>query len=97
MSERSVFTKNSRESIVIAETTFNGYDLIDIRTFYDDKGELKPTRKGVTLRKEKLDEFVALLTKFAKDAAKASSETEELEPDSDDNYDEFAKSLPLKA
>ena len=61
----STFAKNARESIVISESEYKGYDLIDIRTFYvDPAGELAPTRKGVTIRAEKLSEFVASLSAF---------------------------------
>ena len=28
---------------------FNGKDFVDVRYYYDDKGELKPTQKGVML------------------------------------------------
>jgi len=63
---RSTFVKNGRESIVMSESEYKGFDLIDIRTFYVDvAGELAPTRKGVTIRAEKLKDFIATLTAFA--------------------------------
>ena len=38
---QSTFVKNGRESIVMSESEYKGYDLIDIRTFYVDvAGEL---------------------------------------------------------
>ena len=62
----SVFEKNGRESIVISESEYKGFDLIDIRTFYVDvAGELAPTRKGITIRAEKLQDFVNTLSAFA--------------------------------
>jgi len=50
----------------MSESEYKGFDLIDIRTFYVDvAGELAPTRKGVTIRAEKLKDFIATLTAFA--------------------------------
>ena len=63
---QSTFVKNGRESIVISESEYKGFALIDIRTFYvDGAGELAPTRKGVTIRAEKLQDFLNTLTAFA--------------------------------
>lgn len=66
MTERVVVKKNSRESIVISQTEFKGNDLVDIRIFFTNKdGELSPTKKGITIRLEKLDELVATLSAFS--------------------------------
>ena len=63
---KSTFVKNGRESIIMAESEYKGFDLIDIRTFYvDGAGELAPTRKGITIRAEKLQDFIATLSCFA--------------------------------
>ena len=63
---QSTFVKNGRESIVMSESEYKGFDLIDIRTFYvDTAGELAPTRKGITIRAEKLTDFVNTLSAFA--------------------------------
>ena len=60
---RTVIEKNSRESIVVSETTHMGYDLVDVRVFYkDEAGELKPTRKGVSLHREQLDDVIKALS-----------------------------------
>ena len=68
MSERVVIKKNSRESIVISQTEFKGNDLVDIRTFFTNgEGELSPTKKGITVRLEKLDELVATLSALSQD------------------------------
>lgn len=57
--------KNSRESVVVALSTFNGHDLIDIRIFVDgDDGPL-PTRKGVSLRIGQLPELIRALNDAA--------------------------------
>ena len=60
---RTVIEKNSRESIVVSETTHMGYDLVDVRVFYkDDTGELKPTRKGVSLHREQVGDVIKALS-----------------------------------
>ena len=66
MTERVVVKKNSRESIVISQTEFKGNDLVDIRIFFTNKdGELSPTKKGITVRLENLDELVTTLSAFS--------------------------------
>ena len=60
---RTVIEKNSRESIVVSESTHMGYDLVDVRVFYkDDTGELKPTRKGVSLHREQVGDVIKALS-----------------------------------
>ena len=59
---RTVIEKNSRESIVVSEIEYKGNKYIDVRVFYKDTdGNLKPTRKGVSLRPEKGAELVTAL------------------------------------
>ena len=66
--ERAVFRKNSREFLVIAESEYQGREYIDIRSHYvNDKGELSPTRKGITLPPCNLNEFAAALSAFAQE------------------------------
>ena len=66
MIERVVVKKNNRESIVISQTEFKGNDLVDIRIFFTNKdGELSPTKKGITVRLENLDELVTTLSAFS--------------------------------
>ena len=60
---RTVIEKNSRESIVVSETTHMGYDLVDVRIFYKDEGgELKPTRKGVSIQREQVGDVIKALS-----------------------------------
>ena len=60
---RTVIEKNSRESIVVSETTHMGYDLVDVRVFYKDvDGALKPTRKGVSLHREQVGDVIKALS-----------------------------------
>jgi len=68
MTERIVIKKNSRESIVISQTEFKGNDLVDMRIFFTNKdGDLSPTKKGLSIRLEKLDELVATLSALSQD------------------------------
>ena len=63
-----VIKKNSRESIVISKNVFNNIPLDDIRIHYkDENGDLKPTRKGISVREDSLDDFVSTLSSFAQD------------------------------
>ena len=60
---RTVIEKNSRESIVVSESTHMGYDLVDVRVYYkDEAGELKPTRKGVSLHREQVGDVIKALS-----------------------------------
>lgn len=71
---RSVIEKNSRESIVVSETEYKGNKYVDVRVFYKDTdGSLKPTRKGVSLRPEKVAELVAALSAFVDDSVELVS------------------------
>ena len=58
-----VLEKNSRESLVINQTEFKGVKLVDVRVFYkDENGDLKPTKKGVSVRPEQLDALIKALS-----------------------------------
>ena len=62
LDRRTVIEKNSRESIVVSETEYKGNKYVDVRVFYKDTdGSLKPTRKGVSVRHDQLDELVSAL------------------------------------
>ena len=64
----NVIKKNSRESIVVSKNVFNNIPLVDIRIHYkDENGDLKPTRKGISVREDSLDDFVSTLSSFAQD------------------------------
>ena len=44
------FEKNGLEVVRFALTEFKGHQLVDVRVFYqDDEGEWRPTKKGVSL------------------------------------------------
>ncbi len=58
--------KNSTELIRVIITEYKGHKFIDCRVYYkDDQGEWKPTRKGISLNAETIDE-VAEAIKNAK-------------------------------
>ena len=79
--ERTVIEKNSRESIVVSETEFKGVKLVDVRVFYKDTdGELKPTRKGVSVRVEQVSELVAALSALVDDSVAPCTETDNIIP-----------------
>ena len=71
---RTVIKKNSRESIVVSETEYKGSKYVDVRVFYKDTdGSLKPTRKGVSLRPEKVAELRNALSAFVDDSVELVS------------------------
>ena len=62
----TVLEKNSRESLVINQTEFKGVKLVDVRVFYkDEAGDLKPTKKGVSVRLEQLDALIKALSELS--------------------------------
>lgn len=58
------FPKNSRETIRVAPTRFQGHDLVDIRIFAPDREtrELMPTKKGISLNVDTIPELIDVLT-----------------------------------
>ena len=52
------FEKNKKEQIRISLNEFKGHQYIDIRTFYLDGADFKPSSKGVTLKKELYPELL---------------------------------------
>ena len=57
--------KNSLEEIIIQLTNFRGKDLIDVRVWVKplphEKGESKPTKKGVSLRIDAISDLIEAL------------------------------------
>ena len=54
------FKRNADETLQVSLSVFKGKTYVDIRLFYEDaEGELRPTKKGVTVTPELWDEFRA--------------------------------------
>ncbi|MBI4200597.1 MAG: transcriptional coactivator p15/PC4 family protein [Chloroflexi bacterium] len=52
-----VFSKNNREQIRISLNEYRGFSYIDVRLFYQSGQGFRPSKKGVTFRKELFPEF----------------------------------------
>lgn len=54
------FQRNAEETVQVSLSVFKGKTYVDFRLFYEDaEGELKPTKKGITVTPELWDEFRA--------------------------------------
>jgi hypothetical protein len=54
------FKRNGEDTLRVSLSTFKGRMFVDIRLHYpDDNGELRPTKKGVTVPPELWDEIRA--------------------------------------
>ncbi|MBA4418707.1 MAG: hypothetical protein C0392_12485 [Syntrophus sp. (in: bacteria)] len=50
------------DKIIVTVKEFKGKTYVDIRTYFEnDQGEMMPTKKGVSLTPENLDEIIILL------------------------------------
>jgi hypothetical protein len=67
--------KNTQEIIRVQPTEFKGYQLVDIRVFYRDGEVLKPTKKGITFKREMLTEVINCLKAVQSEAEKATNKT----------------------
>jgi len=57
--------KNPTEIIVIEDTEFKGRQLVQLRIhFLADEDKWLPTKKGVSFRRDQLDEVIDALTKI---------------------------------
>jgi hypothetical protein len=57
--------RSQTEKLVIEDTEFKGRQLINFRIFFlADNEEWLPTKKGVTIRRDQLDEVLAFLSKL---------------------------------
>lgn len=55
--------KTGTDKIIVTVKEFKGKTYVDVRTFFEnDEGEMIPTKKGVSLTPENLDELIGLLT-----------------------------------
>jgi hypothetical protein len=59
--------KTGTDKIIVTVKEFKGKTYVDVRNFFEnDEGEMIPTKKGVSLTPENVDELIRLLTE-AKD------------------------------
>jgi hypothetical protein len=64
------------DKIMVTVKEFKGKTYVDIRTYFEnDQGEMMPTKKGVSLTPENLDEILVLL-QSAKKAMNEKAPTE---------------------
>lgn len=61
------FEKNATEVVRVSLTEFHGRKLIDMRVYYtDDKGEFRPTRKGISLAVDGYTDFRTAVARLDK-------------------------------
>ena len=61
------FEKNATEVVRVSLTEFRGHKLIDLRVYYtDDKGEYRPTKKGISLAVEGYADFRTAVARLDK-------------------------------
>lgn len=54
--------RNRTEKIRVELSNYRGKDFISVRIYFlADNGEWRPTKKGVTVRPDQLDELIGLL------------------------------------
>lgn len=57
--------RNPTEKIYIEESEFKGHELVSLRIYFLSKeDEWLPTKKGVTFRRDQLDEVIGFLQKI---------------------------------
>ena len=49
-----------RDPIFVKLSSYRNVKFIDIRKYYEDSGDWKPTKKGITLNNEQLDELLKI-------------------------------------
>lgn len=55
--------RNENEILRVEKKEFKGHEYIDLRIYFmGDDGDYKPTKKGVTVKPDKLDELIKHLT-----------------------------------
>jgi hypothetical protein len=64
------FNKNAREKVRVMLTTYQGRDLIDIRSCVEGDEGLVPTRKGITMSIELISKLRECLAKAAEELKK---------------------------
>lgn len=60
--------KNRREVIRVSESEYEGHKFIDLRIWYDDNGEMKPTKKGISFNPNIAKEVIEAILKTVEEA-----------------------------
>jgi len=64
--------RSDTEKLVVELSNYKGRDFVSARIYYlADNGEWRPTKKGITVKPEKVDELIALFQQI-KDKLPAS-------------------------
>lgn len=62
--------KTGTDKIIVTVKEFKGKTYVDVRNFFEnDAGEMIPTKKGVSLTPENLDELIQILNEAKKKLA----------------------------
>lgn len=59
--------KNIREVIRVSASEYEGHNFIDLRIWYDDDGEMKPTKKGISFNPSKAEEVIEGILKVTEE------------------------------
>ena len=59
-----LFAKNSREQVRVSLSEYHRVQCIDLRVFYQADGKYKPSKKGITLRKDLYLELFSALNQL---------------------------------
>ncbi|MCK4764350.1 MAG: transcriptional coactivator p15/PC4 family protein [Candidatus Aminicenantes bacterium] len=55
--------RSDTERLRVECSNYKGKDFLSVRIYYlADNGEWRPTKKGITVKPEKMDEFIDLLS-----------------------------------
>jgi len=55
--------RNDTERLRVEASNYKGSDFISVRIYYlADNGEWRPTKKGITVKPDKVDELIGFLT-----------------------------------
>ncbi len=69
--------RSKTERLRVEVSNYRGVDFVSIRIYYlADNGEWRPTKKGVTVKPEKIDELVGFLNKSKGKVEKKEKESE---------------------
>ena len=62
--------KNSRDEIKVSLNTFAGQRLVDVRIYSEIDGVVRPTKKGISLARERLPDLIRALQQAEREAGR---------------------------